>query len=111
MINLVFKIFAIFTFDTDYKAKREIFRKQIFKSPLDGMLFGGKYFWKIFKSVKEDFVRLPKIYNEKYSIIGCFFGVILAILNIIPWLIKLFITIYDMIYVIGIGFISWGHYE
>ncbi len=39
------------------------------------------------------------------------FGVLLGILNIVPWLIKLLVTLYDLFYVIGIGFISWGHYE
>lgn len=111
MANLVFKIFAICTFDTDYKAKREIFRKQIFKSPLDGTVFGGKYFWRIIKSFKDDFIWFPKHYYEKYSVVGCLFGFILAILNIVPWMVKIFITFYDMFYVIGIGFLSWGHYE
>ena len=36
---------------------------------------------------------------------------ILGVLNVFPWAIKLFVTIYDMLYVIGIGFVSWGHYE
>jgi hypothetical protein len=44
-------------------------------------------------------------------LLGCLWGFILAILNIFPWLLKLVITVYDMMYVIGIGFLSWGHYE
>jgi len=43
--------------------------------------------------------------------LGCLFGFILAILNIVPWVIKIMVGIYDFFYVIGIGFLSWGHYE
>jgi len=110
IVNLLFKIVVISTFDTDYKAKREIFRKQIFKSPVDGAIFGGKYLWKIFRSLKDDFIRIPTKYYQQFSIIGGLIGFFIAILNFIPWALKTFITTYDLLYVIGIGFISWGHY-
>jgi hypothetical protein len=77
---------------------------------LDGVIFGGKYLWKIFKSFFEDFVRLPKKYFKNYSVLGLLFGFILAIINIVPWMIKLIVGVYDFFYVIGIGFLSWGHY-
>ena len=38
------------TFDREFRTKRETFRKQIFKSPLDGAILGAKHFWKVFKS-------------------------------------------------------------
>ncbi len=43
--------------------------------------------------------------------LGLFLGLLLSILNIVPWALKLIITLYDFIYVIGLGFINWANYE
>lgn len=88
-----------------------MFRNQIFKSPVDGFSHGAKYAGRIFKEYFMNFVSWPCQYHSKYPCVGLLLGFILAILNTIPWLFKLIVTIYDFFYVIGLGFISWGYYE
>lgn len=48
-INGFFKFFAFLTFDDNFQTKREMFRKQIFKSPMDGFSNGARYFGRIIK--------------------------------------------------------------
>lgn len=109
IINLTFKILAVFTFDREYQTKRQSFRKQIFKSPLEGAALGGKNFFSAFKSVFTNFANIPKDYAG-YFIFGYIFGLLVCILKIIPWGIKLVVSFYDWIYVIGLGLVNWGYY-
>jgi len=44
-------------------------------------------------------------------VLGLLFGILLCILNIIPWFVKVQVSLFDFIYVIGLGFINWGYYE
>jgi len=87
-----------------------MFRRQIFKSPLAGFTNGGRYLYRIVREYFVNFATWPCEYHATFPCLGLIFGLILAILNIIPWIIKINVAIYDFIYVIGLGFISWGYY-
>jgi hypothetical protein len=43
--------------------------------------------------------------------LGFLIGFLIAIINIVPWIIKVAVTAFDFFYVIVEGFINWGHYE
>lgn len=110
VINGIFKFIAVFTKDNNFQTRREKFRKQIFKSPVDGFSYGARYLVRIFKEFFYNFVTWPCEYNKKIPCLGLIFGFLLALINIIPWILKMIISLYDFFYVIGLGFISWGYY-
>lgn len=56
-------------------------------------------------------MTLPCDYNKKTPCLGVIWGLILSLLNTLPWLIKIIVTIYDFFYVVGLGLLSWGYYE
>lgn len=111
LISLIFKIFAYLSLDQTFRSRREMFRKQIFKSPIDGFNYGGRNLIKIFKEFFLKFVEWPCKYNSELPCIGLFFGIVLCLLNVLPWVVKVVVTFFDFIYVIGLGFINWGYYE
>ena len=86
-------------------------RKQIFKSPVDAFSYGLKWLGKVFGEFFVNFTVWPCEYNEDLPCLGLIFGFLLAILNVIPWAIKLIVTLYDFFYLIALGFMSWGYYE
>jgi hypothetical protein len=110
VVNSIFRFLAVFTKDNNFQTRREKFRKQIFKSPMDGFSYGARYLARIFKEFFINFVNWPCDYNSKLPCLGLLFGFLLAILNIVPWILKMIITLYDFFYVIGLGLISWGYY-
>ena len=76
---------------------------------MEGAILGAKNFWTVFKSFFLSFRDIKKDYHG-YSIFGYFLGFIICILKIIPWAIKLVVSIYDWFYVIGLGLLNWGYY-
>ena len=108
LINLIFKILAFFTFDAEFKTKREMFRKQIFKSPMDGLIYGLRHTWRVFTS----FLNLIKkpVKKIKISIFHLLMFISTA-QNVFAWVLKVCITLYDLLYVVGLGFFNWGYYE
>ena len=111
VINGAFSFIAFFTFDKTFQSKREILRKQIFKTPLDAFSTGLKWLGKVFFEFFINFGHWPCEYNQKMPCLGLILGFLLAILNVIPWAIKLIITLYDFFFLIALGFMSWGYYE
>jgi hypothetical protein len=57
------------------------------------------------------FSKYPLEYHKIVPFLGFLFGIIIAIINIVPWFIKVGLTAFDFFYVIVEGFINWGHYE
>ena len=110
LINVVFKVIALASFDQEFKTKRESFRKQIFKSPIDAAILGAKYWWAIFKSLFINFTHITRDYSG-YLICGYIFGLIVCILKGIPWIVKVVVSTYDFVYVVGMGLVNWGYYE
>jgi hypothetical protein len=108
IINLAFKVLAAATFDTEYKTKRDMFRKQIFKSPSDGFVYGLRYSGRVFTSFF-NIIKTPRNINRlSFWILLSF---VIAGMKVIPWVLKIIITIYDLFYVIGLGILNWGYYE
>lgn len=70
---------------------------------------GAKNFLNVFKSFFIDFTKIGKY--EGFFIFGYIFGFIICVLKIIPWTFKLVVSLYDWIYVIGLGIGNWGYYE
>ena len=107
-MDLIFKILSFATFDTEYRTKREMFRKQIFKSPLDGLIYGGRYSYRVFTSFL-NLVKQPDKNTHITSSVLIWF--VIASMRVFGWVLKIVITFYDLLYVIAIGFINWGYYE
>lgn len=49
LINYFFKFLAALTKDNNFQTRREQFRKQIFKSPIDGFSYGARYWTRVCK--------------------------------------------------------------
>ena len=109
-ISMIFKIIAFITFDQEFKTKRESFRKQIFKSPVDAAILGGKNWWNTFKSFFVSFSNIGQDYKH-YFCFGYIIGFLLCLLKVIFWVPKVLVSTYDLIYVIGMGVLNWGYYE
>ena len=88
-----------------------MFKIQIFKSPIDGLNYGGRYFLTIFMELFTNFSKYPLEYHRMVPYLGFLIGFLIAIINIVPWIIKVAVTAFDFFYVIVEGFINWGHYE
>ena len=110
LISLVFKIISMLSFDQEFKTKRESFRKQIFKSPVDAAILGAKNWWNTFKSFFVAFSHICQDY-QGYLIFGYIFGFFACLFKIIFWIPKVICSTYDFIYVIGMGIVNWGYYE
>ena len=108
IINLIFKFLAAITFDTEFKTKREMFRKQIFKSPMDGLVYGLRYTWRVFTSFL-NMLRKPDK-NSKITFETLCMSILTA-MRVTAWVFKLVVTFYDLLYVIGLGLVNWGYYE
>lgn len=48
-LSIIVKTIAFLSFDRTFQSKREMFRRQIFKSPIDGFNYGGRQVIRIFK--------------------------------------------------------------
>jgi hypothetical protein len=72
-------------------------------------MLGSKNLLKVFNSFFTNFTNIKKNYSD-YSIFGYIFGFFISILKVGPWSVKLVVSLYDWVYVIGLGLINWGYY-
>lgn len=107
LLNLIFKILAVLTFDTEFKTKREMFRKQIFKSPMDGLILGLRHAWRVLTSFMNMIKKPDK--DTKISVMILLWHVSTA-MRVLSWVFKLVVTFYDLLYGIVLGFTNWGYY-
>ena len=84
-----------------------MYRKQIFKSPSDGLVLGFRYTLRVFTSFM-NMVKKPDK-NTKLSVSILLWHVITA-MRVLGWVFKLAVTIYDLLYGIGLGLMNWGYY-